>query len=46
MAQKAARWARLPLHEWLKHVIKNDDELAQLEEMLGVSSHARVNNNG
>lgn len=42
MAQKAARWAQLPLHEWLKHVVKNDDELAQLEEMLGVSSHARV----
>lgn len=42
MAQKAARWAQLPLHEWLKHVVKSDEELAQLEEMLGVSRHARV----
>lgn len=45
MAQKAARWAQLPLHEWLKHVVKSDDELAQLEEMLGVTSHSRVQRN-
>ncbi|MDR2324166.1 MAG: type VI secretion system protein TssA [Acidovorax sp.] len=42
MAKKAAHWAQLPLHEWLKHVVKSNDELAQLEEMLGVTSHARV----
>ncbi|KAF1022031.1 MAG: hypothetical protein GAK30_01371 [Paracidovorax wautersii] len=42
MAQKAATWAQLPLHEWLKHVVKSDDELSQLEEMLGVTRHARV----
>lgn len=42
MAKKAARWAQLPLHEWLKHVVKSNEELAQLEEMLGVTSHARV----
>lgn len=46
MAQKAATWARLPLHEWLKHVVKSDDELAQLEEMLGVTRNARVEREG
>ena len=45
MAQKAARWAQLPLHEWLKHVVKSDDELAQLEEMLGVTRHSRIARN-
>lgn len=42
MARKAAKWSELPLHAWLRHVIKNDDELAQLEEMLGVTTHPRA----
>lgn len=42
MAKKAAHWAQLPLHEWLKNVVKSNEELAQLEEMLGVTSHSRV----
>jgi type VI secretion system protein ImpA len=36
LAKKAARWADMPLHAWLRNVIKNEQELAQLEEMLGV----------
>lgn len=43
MARKAAKWGELSLHDWLRHVVKNDDELGQLEEMLGVVENARTN---
>ena len=36
MAEKAARWGEMPLHEWLKRVIKDDSTLAQVEELLDV----------
>jgi type VI secretion system protein ImpA len=34
MANKAARWADMPLHAWLRNVIKNEQELAQLVDLL------------
>lgn len=36
LADKAARWGEMPLHVWLKRVIKDGDTLAQMEEMLDV----------
>lgn len=36
LADKAARWGEMPLHVWLKRVIKDDAILAQMEEMLDV----------
>jgi type VI secretion system protein ImpA len=36
LADKAARWGELPLHEWLRQVVKDHTSLAQLEELLGV----------
>jgi len=46
MARKAAKWGELSLHDWLRHVVKNDDELGQLEEMLGVVENARTQRDG
>ena len=37
LADKAARWGEMPLHVWLKRVIKDDDTLARMEEMLDVA---------
>ena len=34
LADKAARWGEMPLHVWLKRVIKDDATLAQMQEML------------
>ncbi|MGV8941161.1 MAG: type VI secretion system protein TssA [Lysobacter sp.] len=36
LADKAARWGEMPLHVWLKRVIKDDATLALMEEMLEV----------
>ncbi len=36
LAERAARWGELPLHEWLRLVMKEGGTLAQLEELLGV----------
>lgn len=36
LADKAARWGEMPLHVWLKRVIKDDATLSQMEEMLDV----------
>ncbi|PJD00630.1 type VI secretion system protein TssA [Janthinobacterium sp. BJB1] len=36
LADKAATWAELPLHLWLRAVVKDQGTLAQLDEMLGM----------
>ena len=36
LADKAARWGEMPLHVWLKRVIKDDATLAQMQEILDV----------
>lgn len=36
LADKAARWGNMPLHVWLKSVLKDNPALAQLEELLDV----------
>ncbi|MEZ0469771.1 type VI secretion system protein TssA [Luteimonas salinilitoris] len=38
LADKAARWGEMPLHVWLKRVIKDDSTLSQVEELLDVDS--------
>ncbi|WP_051294073.1 type VI secretion system protein TssA [Pseudoduganella violaceinigra] len=34
LAEKAAKWGELPLHEWLRAVVKDTALIAQLEELL------------
>jgi type VI secretion system protein ImpA len=36
LAERAASWGEMPLHAWLRHVMKDGATLAQLEELLGV----------
>ncbi|MBK7613503.1 MAG: type VI secretion system protein TssA [Burkholderiales bacterium] len=36
LADKAARWGDMPLHVWLRTVMKDPGAITQLEEMLGV----------
>ena len=35
LAEKAARWGEMPLHAWLRAVVKDQGALSQLEELLG-----------
>lgn len=37
LAEKAARWGEMPLHVWLKRVIKDHGTLEQMEEMLDIN---------
>lgn len=37
LADKAAEWGNLPLHEWLRTVIKDNGSLSHVEELLGLS---------
>lgn len=39
LADKAASWGELPLHEWLRAVVKDPAQLAQLDELLGSPTH-------
>lgn len=36
LAEKAARWGEMPLHVWLRRVVKDDMVLRQMEEMLDI----------
>jgi len=40
LVQRAARWGRMPLEEWLQEVIKSEDVLGQLRETLGIKPAA------
>ncbi len=36
MLKKTIRWANMPLHEWLAHVVKDNNPLDSLNELLGI----------
>lgn len=36
LAEKAARWGDLPLHAWLRQVLKDEGTLSRLDELLGL----------
>ena len=36
LADKAVQWGNMPLHEWLRAVLKDGGSLAHVEELLGV----------
>lgn len=38
LADKAARWGNMPLHVWLKTVVKDNNALSQLEDLLDVGA--------
>ena len=37
LADKAASWGEMPLHQWLRAVVKDQGTLAQLDDMLGTA---------
>ncbi len=39
LAARAAKWGDMPLHAWLRTVVKDDATLAQIEELLGVGEN-------
>lgn len=43
MAETAARWGDMPLHTWLRSVIRDDGELSHVEELLGLTRQPRAN---
>ncbi len=36
LADKAVRWGSMPLHEWLRLVVKDSGSLSHVDEMLGI----------
>lgn len=40
LAEKAAHWGNMPLHLWLRSVLKDQGSLAHLEELLGTEADA------
>jgi len=36
LADKAVSWGEMPLHEWLRQVVKDPASVSQLDELLGV----------
>lgn len=36
LADQAARWGSMPLHEWLRSVVRDEAALSHVEELLGV----------
>ncbi len=45
MLDKTIAWSKLPLHEWLAQVIKDDQPLASIHELLGVKNQSNESNN-
>lgn len=44
MLQKTIKWSHMPLHEWLAQVIKNDNPLEAVQELLGVQNNSNDTN--
>ena len=44
MLQKTIKWSQMPLHEWLTQVIKNENPLETVQEMLGVQQQSSESN--
>ncbi len=44
LADKAVKWAEMPLHEWLRHVVKDQGAMSHLEELLGLQADATDSN--
>lgn len=36
LAEKAVKWGEMPLHEWLRKVVKDQGSMAHLQELLGL----------
>ena len=41
LAERGAQWGEMPLHEWLRSVVKDEGVLGQVEELLGIAASKR-----
>jgi type VI secretion system protein ImpA len=39
LAEKAAKWSAMPLHVWLRSVVKDNSSLMHMEELLGLDAN-------
>lgn len=37
LAERGAQWGEMPLHDWLRSVVKDEGVLGQVEELLGIA---------
>lgn len=44
MLEKTIKWSNMPLHEWLAQVIKNDNPLESVQELLGTQKNSNESN--
>lgn len=44
LLQKTIKWSRMPLHEWLSQVMKNEKPLEAMQELLGIQAHTSETN--
>ena len=38
LAEKAVKWGDMPLHEWLRKVVKDQGAMSHLHELLGIEA--------
>lgn len=43
---RAINWADMPLDQWLTHIIKNEDQLANLSDMIGIQPKRESSDDG
>ncbi|ERL54919.1 type VI secretion system protein TssA [Psychrobacter aquaticus] len=43
---RAIDWADMPLDQWLTHIIKNEDQLATLSDMIGIQPKRELSDDG
>lgn len=41
LAERGAQWGEMPLHDWLRSVVKDEGVLGQVEELLGIAPAKR-----
>ncbi|MDR0777366.1 MAG: type VI secretion system protein TssA [Azonexus sp.] len=46
LADQAARWGSMPLHEWLRSVVRDEAALSHVEELLGIERRLPENDGG
>lgn len=46
LLRRAIDWADMPLDQWLTHIIKNEDQLATLSDMIGIQPKRESSDDG
>lgn len=46
LAEKAVKWGDMPLHEWLRKVVKDQGAMSHLQELLGIENDENSDQHG